>query len=230
MNTQSLVVPRFDYTSMSRQSIDGKRYYSTPTGEKLPSVTTILSATMPQEKIDGLNNWRNAVGWQKAQTITTEAANVGTTMHKMLEEHCLGLSKPMGTNLVQKIAYPMAQKIISEGLVNLTECWGTELPLYFPGLYAGSTDGAGLWKGAECIYDFKQTNKPKKDEYVTDYFLQLCAYALAHNEIHKTNIRTGVVLMCSRACEYQQWVIEGEKFDYWTEEWLKRVSQYYAQR
>ena len=131
MNTQTLVVPKFDYAAMSRQSINGKRYYSTPTGEKLPSVTTILSATMPQEKIDGLNNWRNAVGHQKAETITKEAAGVGTAMHKMLEEHCLGISKPPGTNLVQKIAHPMAQKIIAEGLIHLDECWGVEIPLYF---------------------------------------------------------------------------------------------------
>jgi len=228
MNTQTLVVPKFDYASMSRQSINGKRFYSTPTGEKLPSVTTILSATMPQEKLDGLQKWRDAVGHQKAQTITTEAAGVGTVMHKLLEEHTLGLSKPPGTNMVQKIAHPMAQKIINEGLIHLNELWGVEIPLYFPGLYAGSTDGAGLWKGNEAIFDYKQTNKPKKDEYVTDYKLQLCAYALAHNEVYKTNIRTGVILMCSRACEYQQWVIEGEEFDYWADQWWSRVEKYYS--
>ena len=228
MNTQTLVVPRFNYIPMNRQSIDGRRHYCTPTGEKLPSVTTILSATMPQEKIDGLNNWRNAIGHEKAQTITTEAAGVGTTMHKMLEEHTLGLAKPPGTNLVQKIAHPMAQVIIEQGLSNLSECWGTEIPLYFPGLYAGSTDGCGVWKGNEAIYDFKQTNKKKKDEYVTDYFLQLCAYAAAHNAVHGTNIRTGVILMCSRACEYQEWVIEGEVFDYWLDQWWNRVERYYS--
>ena len=228
MNTQTLVVPKFDYASMSRQSINGKRFYSTPTGEKLPSVTTILSATMPQEKLDGLQKWRDAVGHQKAQTITTEAAGVGTVMHKLLEEHTLGLSKQPGTNMVQKIAYPMAQKIINEGLIHLNELWGVEIPLYFPGLYAGSTDGAGLWKGNEAIFDYKQTNKPKKDEYVEDYKMQLTAYALAHNEVYKTNIRTGVILMCSRACEYQQWVIEGEEFDYWADQWWSRVEKYYS--
>lgn len=228
MNTQTLVVPKFNYAAMSRQSIDGKRYYSTPTGEKLPSVTTILSATMPQEKIDGLNKWRNAIGHQKAQTITTEAAGVGTAMHKMLEEHCLGTAKPPGTNLVQKIAYPMAQKIITEGLIHLDECWGTEIPLYFPGLYAGSTDGAGKWKGAEAIYDFKQSNKEKKREHIDDYMLQLVAYSLAHNELHGTNIRTGVILMCTRACQFQQFVLEHEEFDRYVQLWWDRVEKYYS--
>ena len=228
MNTQTLVVPRFTYVPMNRQSIEGRRHYCTPTGEKLPSVTTILSATMPQEKIDGLNNWRNAVGWAKAQTITTEAAGVGTTMHKMLEEHTLGLAKPAGTNLVQKIAYPMAQTIIENGLAHLSECWGTEVPLYFPGLYAGSTDGCGIWKGNEAIYDFKQTNKKKKREYIDDYMIQLVAYAAAHNEVYGTKIRTGVIMMCSRACEYQEFVLEGAEWDSYVSQWWDRVERYYS--
>jgi hypothetical protein len=222
-----MLITKFDYQPIGRETINGKRHYATPDGKKLPSVTTILDKTKSQEKIDILNNWRKRVGHANAQTITTEAAGVGTVMHKMLEEHCLGTSKAPGNNMVQKIAHPMAQQIITNGLVHMDECWGTEIPLYFPDLYAGTTDLAGTWKSAPAIMDFKQTNRPKKREWIDDYFLQLCAYALAHNELYGTNIRTGVVLMCSRACEYQEFVLEGAEFDKYEGLWLDRVEAYY---
>lgn len=220
--------PKFNYTPISRTNIDGKRHYCLPDGSKVASVTTILDKTKPQESVDALRAWRKRVGEDQAATITKEAAGTGTVMHKMLEEHCLGQSKLPGSNQVQKIAYPMAQKIISEGLVHLDECWGTEIPLYYPGLYAGSTDLAGVWKGDEAILDFKQTNRPKKEEWVNDYKIQIVAYSLAHNMIHGTNIRTGVILMCSRACEFQHWVIQGADFDYWEQQWWNRVEKYYT--
>lgn len=222
-----MLTTHFNYTPISRETIDGKRLYATPDGSKLPSVTTILDKTKPQEKIDALNNWRKRVGPAQAQIITTEAAGTGTVMHKMLEEHLLGKSKPPGSNVVQQTAYPMAQKIITEGLVHLDECWGTEIPLYYPSLYAGTTDGAGTWKKKPAIFDFKQTNKPKKREWIDDYFMQLCAYSLAHNKLHGTNIKTGVVLMCSRACEYQEFVLEGAEFEKYEHEWWNRVELYY---
>jgi genome maintenance exonuclease 1 len=121
----------------------------------------------------------------------------------------------------------MAKTIIDSGLIHLNECWGTEIPLYFPSIYAGTTDGAGLWKGKPAILDFKQTNRPKKSEWIDDYRLQLAAYALAHNEIHGTNIQTGIILMCSRALEYQEFVIEGNEFKFFTDLWWKRVEKYY---
>ena len=221
------IVNKFTYQAMSRATVDGKRLYDTPDGSKLPSVTTILDKTKSEESKAALQNWRKRVGHAQAQTITTEAAGVGTTMHKMLEQYCLGESKDPGTNTVQQIAHPMAQQIIEKGLVHMDEIWGTEVPVYFPGLYAGSTDLAGIWNGKESILDYKQTNKPKKDEWVEDYKTQLVAYAMAHNEVHKTNIRTGVILMCSRACEYQQWVVEGDEWDIYVEKWLARVEKFY---
>ena len=220
----------FNYTPLSRENINGKRHYLTPDGRKLPSVTTILEATKSQEKIDALNNWRKRVGPAAAQVITTEAAGTGTVMHKMLEEHCIGKSKPPGSNIVQKTAWPMAQQIIQNGLVHMNEVWGNEISLYYPELYAGSTDLAGVWKGKESILDFKQTNKPKKKEYIDDYFTQLAAYSQAHNALYGTNIRQGVILMCSRACEYQEFVIEGEEFDYWVDQWWDKVENYYRKK
>ena len=218
---------KFNYVPISRETIDGARKYATPDGEKLPSVTTILGATAPPEKMQALNEWRKRMGPAKAQEITTEAAGVGTSMHKQLENHLLGDVVPIGGNLVHKIANPMAKTIIDSGLIHLNECWGTEIPLYFPAIYAGTTDGAGLWKGQPAIFDFKQTNRPKKSEWIDDYRLQLVAYALAHNEVHGTNIQTGIILMCSRALEYQEFVLEGNEFKTFSDLWWRRVEQYY---
>lgn len=224
----NLVTAKFDYKPMSRTTIDGKRHYCTPDGLKLASVTTILDRTKSDESKEGLQKWRDWVGHEKAQQITTEAAGVGTVMHSMLENHILGESKPPGSNHVQQIAYPMAQTIIKNGLVHLSEIWGTEVPVYFPELYAGSTDLAGVWKGNEAIIDFKQTNKPKKDAYVEDYKTQTVFYATAHNKVHGTNIRTGVILMCSRDCQYQQWVIEGDEWSKHERIMWDKIEQFYA--
>ena len=218
---------KFNYQKISRETIDGKRHYCLPDGSKVASVTTILDKTKPQEKIEALQKWRDRVGHANAAVITKEAAGTGTVMHKMLEEHCLGIAKPPGTNVVQKIAYPMAQEIINKGLAHLDECWGNELALFYSGLYAGSTDLAGVWKKKESILDFKQTNKPKKREWIDDYFIQLCAYGLAHNNMFGTNIKQGVVLMCSRACEYQEFVLEGAEWEKYEAMWWDRVETYY---
>jgi hypothetical protein len=226
----SLLAPKFDYQKISRETINGKRHYCTPDGEKLPSVTTILDSTKSEEKSQALQDWRKRVGHANAQQITTEAAGVGTVMHRMLEEHICGKSKSPGTNQVQKVAYPMAQTIIQNGLVHLSEVWGSEIPLYFPRLYAGTTDGAGVWKNKQAIFDFKQTNRPKKREWIDDYFVQLVMYASAHNEIHGTAIRTGVVLMCSRSCEYQEFVLEGPEWVKYENLMWSKLEQYYSHK
>lgn len=221
------LVSKFNYQPLSRKNEDGIRKYSTPDGLKLPSVTSILEATKPKEKVEALQKWRDRVGHANAAIITKEAAGTGTSMHKLLENYCQGIEKPLGTNTVHQIAYPMAQEIINKGLIHLDECWGNELSLFYTGLYAGSTDLAGVWKKKESILDFKQTNKPKKKEWIDDYFIQLCAYGLAHNNMFGTNIRQGVVLMCSRACEYQEFVLEGIEWDKYENMWWDRVAKYF---
>lgn len=221
--------PKFNYQPLKRETVDGKRHYCLPDGNKVPSVTTVLDKTKSEESKAALQNWRKRVGHQQAQTITTEAAGTGTVMHSMLENYCRGTPKLPGTNKVQQIAHPMAQEIIQKGLVHLDECWGNELSLFYSGLYAGSTDLAGVWKQQESIIDFKQTNKPKKREWIDDYFAQLVAYGLAHNHMFGTNIRQGVVLMCSRACEYQEFVLEGAEWDKYETIWWDRLEKYFTQ-
>ena len=219
---------KYNYIPMSRVEVDGKRRYATPDGEKLPSVTTILDATKSEESKKALQEWRKRVGVQKAQEITTEAAGRGTRMHKWLENYIkTGETGEPGSNPYSLQSHKMAQTIINEGLVKCNEYWGTEVPLYYPKIYAGTTDLVGIHDGNEAIMDHKQTNKPKKREWIEDYFVQLAAYANAHNEVHGTKIRKGVIFMCSADNIYQEFILEGTDFDKYTDVWFKRVEKYY---
>lgn len=223
-----MLIKKYNYVPISRESINGERKYATPDGEKLPSVTTILDATKPEEKKKALYEWRKRVGEKQAQAITTEAAGRGTRMHKWIEDYIkTGQLGVPGSNPYSQQSHLMAQSIIAQGLSKCNEFWGTEVPLYFPKVYAGTTDLVGVHDGAEAIMDHKQTNKPKKREWIEDYFLQLAAYANAHNEVHGTNIRKGVIFMCSADNQYQEFIVEGSEFDQWTDRWFKRVEEYY---
>jgi genome maintenance exonuclease 1 len=221
---------KFPYKELKRETINGSRKYMTPDGHAVPSVTTILDATKPEEAKQALREWRKRVGEEKAKQITAEAAGRGTRMHKWLENHVkTGEIGEPGSNPYSKQSHQMAQTIINKGLCNCQEFWGTEVSLYFPEVYAGTTDLVGVHDNSEAIMDHKQTNKPKKREWIDDYFLQLAAYATAHNEVWGTNIRKGVVFMCSAANEYQEFIVEGKEFDYYTNMWYTRLDQYYSQ-
>jgi hypothetical protein len=221
--------PKFIYPKSIRSLIDDKRHYEIGT-TKLPSVTTILSATMPEEKRKSLDAWKLRVGSTEAQKVVTTAANRGTAMHTHLEKFLLGEGYLDLTTEGQE-SRTMAQQIIDNGLKNrLTEFWGLEVTLFYPELYAGATDVVGVYDGAEAIMDFKQSNKAKRREWIIDYKLQLAAYALSHNEVYGTNIQKGVNLICTKDNYYQEFVFEGEEFRQAKYEWLKRVDQYYNQK
>lgn len=236
-----MYTPKFNYTKLERQTIDGKRRYATPDGEKLPSVTTILEATKSQESRQALREWRDRVGVERAQEITKQAANRGTKMHTYLETYVKeGVFPERNRNPFTWEGHAMADLVVSRGLSKVNEFWGVEVPLYFPQVYAGTTDCVGIHEGTESILDFKQTNKPKKREWIEDYFLQLTAYAEAHNELHGTNIQKGVILMCVKPDldaqyniikppEYMEFTLEGEDFERYRQMWWQRVEQYYQQ-
>ncbi len=231
--------PKFDYTPIPRVVVEGKRFYATPDGKNLPSVTTILDKTKSEESREALNRWRRSVGAEKAQQITTEAANRGTRMHTYLEDYVkTGEIKERTSNPFSWASHAMAHVVVEQGLKNVNEFWGIEVPLYFPGIYAGTTDGAGIHLNEEAILDYKQSNKPKRREWIEDYFVQLCAYAEAHNEVHGTRIRKGVILMCVKPDvdeqfniikppEYQEFVLEGSEYDKYRDLWWRRVEQFY---
>ena len=221
----SLITKRYDYHEIKREQVDGKRLYACPDGNAVASVTTILDKTKDKTH---LNAWKARVGEQKAKEIVTEAAGVGTRMHKYLEDYIeTGEWGSPGSNPYSQQAHKMAEQIKENALSNIDEIWGSEINLYHPKIYAGTTDLVGVYKGEPAIMDFKQTNKPKKEEWVDDYYLQLVAYALAHNELHGTSIREGHVFMCSRDLQYQQFDLTPDNFAEWESKWWDRVYMYY---
>jgi len=220
-------VERFQYKACKQinDPVTRKRVYATPDGEKLPSVTTILSATKDMTE---LNKWKDRIGHDKAQQIVTEAANVGTGMHANLERFIAGIERMPGNNAIHVQANKMADVIIERGLSKVNEVWAMEQSLYFPGLYSGTTDLVGVHESEPAVMDYKQTNKPKKAEWVEDYYLQLMAYILAHNEVYGTDIRKGVIFMCSRDFQYQQFTLESKDFNKYQDLWLAKVEEYYT--
>ena len=216
----------YEYPTSSRSLINNARHYDVGE-EKLPSVTTILSATQSEEKKASLAAWRERMGTENATRIVDQAATRGTAMHTIIEKFLLGQGYLDLTEVGQN-AQTMAQQIIEKGLKNrLHEFWGLEVTLYYPGLYAGATDVVGVYDGSESIVDFKQSNKPKKKEWIEDYKLQLAAYAMAHNEVYGTNIMKGVNLICTKDNYFQEFIFEGEEFKQAKYEWLRRVDAYY---
>jgi genome maintenance exonuclease 1 len=220
-------VERFQYKNCKQVNdpITRKRVYQTPDGECLPSVTTILSATKDMTE---LNKWKDRIGHDKAQQIVTEAASVGTSMHANLERFLIGEQRQPGNNPVHVQANKMADVIIANGLSKMDEVWAMEQSLYCPGLFSGTTDLVGVFEGKPCIADHKQTNKPKKAEWVEDYYLQLVAYATAHNEVYGTDIKRGVIFMCSRDLQYQQFDLTPDNFNKYQDMWFQKVEQYYS--
>jgi genome maintenance exonuclease 1 len=220
----------YEYPTSTRALVDGKRHYDVGTDEKLPSVTTILSATQPEEKKKSLAAWQARVGTAEATRIKDQAAGRGTIMHHILEGWIKDQPHVDLTEVGQQ-AEKMAYQILTNGLRDrLTEYWGLEVTLYYPGLYAGATDVVGIYDEAESIVDFKQSNKPKRREWIEDYKLQLAAYALAHNEIYGTKIDKGVNLICTKDNLFQEFIFDGEEFRQAKFEWLRRVDQFYNER
>lgn len=225
-------VKRYDYRPLVR--IDGEqRLYETSSGN-LPSVTTILSATEPPELAEGLANWRKAVGDKRADEICLEATTGGTFMHENLENRLDGKSDHMGSMPIRVLARRMADVIQDNAWPHITEVWGQEAMLYYEGLYAGTTDLVGVWKGDDAIMDYKNSRQPKTKEKIHNYFMQGCAYALAHNRMYNTDIRKVVLFVCVRKdpknLQYQEFMIEGDEFEFFADMWIKRVTQFYNER
>ena len=218
-------IKKFNYPKSMRSLINGNRLYDIGE-EKLPSVTTILSATQSDEKKKSLADWRARMGPQYADRVRDIAAMRGTAMHRYLEAFIDGSGHKDLTS-IGKEAEPMAKRIIESGLGDLEEVWGQEVTLYYPGLYAGATDIVGIYEGQPAIIDFKQTNKAKKREWISDYFCQLGAYCMAHNYVYGTKIQSGIILMCSKDLLFQKFEVSGREFVRHQHDFLRKTDQYY---
>ena len=220
---------KFSYPKSVRSMINGSRHYSID-GSRLPSVTSILSATKSEEDKASIAAWQKRVGYKEAERIKNDAANRGSSMHSFLEKYLLG---QLNLELleVENKAKKMAHEIIENGIRHkLSEVWGAEATLCYPNKYAGTADCIGIYEGRETIIDFKQSNKPKKESYIGDYFLQLGAYSLAHNVVYNSRITQGVVLLCTVDNLFQDFKIEGDKLIEYQNKFLKKVDQFYQQK
>ena len=225
---QNIWNQKFNYKSISRVTDrNGARFYSCD-GNKVPSVTTILDKTKSQKDRDSLNSWREKVGYVEASKISKASMLRGDKMHKHLEDVLHGKQElDLGESL--DIEKQMSQVIVDNALSKyLNEIWGCETPLFYPDSHAGTTDLCGLYKNKESIIDFKSSTKTKRKEWITDYFLQTSAYALAHNFQYNTHITQGVILICTPQLEFQEFIITDDEFLYYQNKFKERVEQYKA--
>ena len=220
---------KFIYPKSSRSIIQGSRHYAV-NEENLPSVTTILKATESEEKKAKLAAWKERVGHKQAEIISREATTRGSSMHNYLEKFLLGKLNMdlLGDNTHEKM---MADQIIENGLRHkLNEIWGCEATLYYPGKYAGSADCIGVYENKQTIIDFKNSTKPKKDEWIDDYYLQCAAYSLAHNKVYGSKITQAAILLCTKDNIFQRFIIDGERLINYQNQFMGKVEKFYSQR
>lgn len=217
------IVNKYNHKDYSRNDEETGRTYNV--GEKkIPSVTTILSATQPPEKKQSLDKWRERVGYDEAARITAQAARRGTEMHYVLEQYLKGhgyLNLSTNGNLARLMAHT-----IIENLEKFTEVWGTEVTLHYKDLYAGSTDVVGVYDGKLSILDFKQSNKPKREEWIEDYYYQIAAYSKAYSDNFE-EVKQGVILVCTKDLLFQKFTMNEEMLDMYQRKWLSKVDTYY---
>jgi len=221
-----MLVKKFEYPTLKRVTAkNGQRQYTGDDDQPVPSVTTVLSDTGDKT---ALMNWRKRVGDAEANRISREAAGLGTKVHNALEKYVLQEEYEIsGSNHISIMAKTMLDEMISKGLSQVDEIWGVEVALIAKGLYAGTSDAVGMFNGVESIIDFKTSKKIKKREWIEDYFMQGCAYALAHNEMFGTNIKQVAILMIDREGKYADFVIEGNEFEEYCNKWAMRLADYY---
>ena len=217
---------KFIYPKSTRSIEDGYRKYFLGE-EKLPSVTTILSATKSEEEKAAIKNWQERVGFKEANRIKTEASSRGTSMHSYIEDYLRGRINESFFESNEQYKN-MAKEIIEKGVNNkLDEIYGMEETIYYPEQYAGTADLIGIYQGKDVIIDFKQSNKPKKTDFIQDYFLQLGAYTLAHDVVHGTKMKAGIILLCTKDILFQEFKIEGAELEMYQNLSMARVKKFY---
>jgi genome maintenance exonuclease 1 len=217
---------KYDYPKLKRIQTKQGRQYTDGQGEPVPSVTTVLGDTGDKT---ALIAWRKRVGNAEATRISTESAGLGTKVHNALEKYILQEDYEIkGNNHISVMAKNMVDEMIDKGLGKVDELYGVEVGLIAQGLYAGTADGIGMHEGEECIIDFKTAKKIKKREWIEDYFMQGCAYALAHNEMFKSNIKKVVILMVDREGKFAEFTIKDDEFTEYCNKWSDRLTDYYS--
>jgi CRISPR/Cas system-associated exonuclease Cas4 (RecB family) len=216
----------FNYPHLTAAPFKGMRFYETPEGKFYPSITTVLGGTMPAEKQLALKNWQTSLGMDVAQKKTKDAADHGTAVHLLTERYLK--KEPLqqaGENI--KFEDMAAFNALKLKLKKIEEIWGQEVALYSDILgVAGRTDLIGVYKGKPSIIDFKTSGRIKSEKDIEDYRLQLCAYAIMHNEMFNTDIQDGVILMTSAGGFPQEFNVDLSQY---VEKLARRVDEFYAE-
>ena len=217
---------KFTYPKSLRSVEDGLRKYLFG-DEKLPGVTSILQATKSEEDKASLELWKERVGHKEANKIKNEASSRGTSMHSYIEDFLRGRINESFFDSNEQYKN-MAKEIIEKGINGrLEEIYGMEETLYYPKQYAGTADMIAVYEGKNVVIDFKQANKPKKIDYIQDYFLQLGAYTLAHDVVHGTKMKAGIILLCTKDILFQEFKIDGAELEMYQNLFLGRVKKFY---
>lgn len=219
-----MIVSKYNYPSIRRVQTTNGRYYAHENDDAVPSVTTILDKTGDKS---ALIAWRERVGEEEANRISQTSTAIGTKVHGAVERHILGEEwNTFGSSYMNQTAKTMAASMIDNGFDKIDELYGVEVGIIAKGLYAGTSDAIGLYENREAIIDFKTSKKIKKKEWITDYFLQGCAYALAHNEMFGSDIKTVAILMVDRDGEFADFVIEDDEFEHYSQLWGNRLTSF----
>ena len=212
------LIKKYPYKHYNRFSdITGRKYLVD--NIKVPSVTTILSATKDKRFLE---NWRRKVGDAEADRIMKQASTIGTEMHQVLEYRLNGQGY---YNAMEEGTKPrmMAKTILDN--IKLGDIWGNEISLEYENKFAGTCDLTAICYGKPSIVDWKQTNKPKKEEWGEDYKLQLGAYYLAHTKNYGP-IEQGVISMCTRDLQYQEFKLNEPQLKEYGDKFLERVETF----
>ena len=215
----------YKYPELLRVEKDNVRYYRDSRENLVPSVTTILSATGDKSGIDA---WKRRVGPKTAKAVVDEATTIGTAVHLAIENYLYGKEwKNFTDDKMGLMAQQIANRFINDCLGDIDEVWGLESGLVVDGLYAGTADCVGIFKGKPTIIDFKTAKKIKRKDWIEDYFLQGAAYANAHNVMYGTQIKSIAILMVDRDLLFKEFFISNNEFDSYTDKWKQRIIGYY---
>ena len=220
-----MIANLYQYPELTRVEKNDVRYYQDSLSNLVPSVTTILSATGDHSGIDA---WKRRVGPKTAKAVVDEATTIGTAVHLAIENHLYGKEWEQFTDdKMGMLAHQIAKRFICDCLGDIDEVWGLESGLVLDGLYAGTADCIGIFRGKPTIIDFKTAKKIKRKDWIEDYFLQGAAYANAHNVMYKTNIESIAILMVDRDLLFKEFLVNSKEFNSYTEKWKKRLIGYY---
>ena len=220
-----MITNLYQYPELTRVEKNDVRYYQDSLSNLVPSVTTILSATGDHSGIDA---WKRRVGPKTAKAVVDEATTIGTAVHLAIENYLYGKEWELFTDdKMGMLAHQIAKRFIFDCLGDIDEVWGLESGLVLDGLYAGTADCIGIFRGKPTIIDFKTAKKIKRKDWIEDYFLQGAAYANAHNVMYKTNIESIAILMVDRDLLFKEFLVNSKEFNSYTEKWKKRLIGYY---